>query len=113
MENCAHGFTQVFQLRCEDFLLASEIQIDPEKKLVPCSLPPTQLLIIRPQCRGRIDSGVCSTGKVKIRAPIVISRCPLQRMTDGCTNRKEPNRRRRALKRATQSQMHVNAREHQ
>src|SRR5205823_3977330 len=53
-----------------------------EKKLVPWSLSPTQLSIVRAQCRGGIYSVACSTRKVEECGAVIISCCPLQRVTD-------------------------------
>ena len=38
MEHCACGLAQLFETGREHFLLQSEIQIEREEKLVPCSL---------------------------------------------------------------------------
>ena len=65
MERCVCGLAQLLKTGREHFLLQGEIQIEREKKLVPCSMPPTQLSIVRAQCRGRIYFGARSIRKVK------------------------------------------------
>src|SRR6184192_1858149 len=65
VEHCVCGLAQLFETEREHFLLQSEIQIEREKKLVPWSLSPTQLSIVRAQCRGGIYPVACSTRKVE------------------------------------------------
>src|SRR5438045_2076198 len=100
-------------MRREHFLLASEIQIQREEKFVPRSLMPAPLLILGSDSRGGVQSGACSNcGKVKVGAAVIISRCSLQCVTDSSGKSKKPDRWRWIFKETSQSQMHVNTREH-
>src|SRR5258708_28687138 len=82
VERCVCGLAQLFETGREHFLLQSEIQIEREKKLAPCSLSPAQLSIVRAQCGGGIYSIASSARKVEECGTIIISCRPLQRVTD-------------------------------
>src|SRR5262245_55564687 len=99
MKRCVYGLAQLFETGREHFLLQSEIQIERDKNLVARSLSPTQLSVVRAQCRGGIHFGACSTREVEKCGPVIISRCPLQCVTDRRTERQKPDRRRRTRKR--------------
>src|ERR1700746_1197680 len=101
-------------MRREDFLLASEIQIQREEKFVPRALAPCEFSVFRKQPGGGIDFGASSVcDEVKIRVAIIIGRCALQRVTDRGAERQKPDRRRRTCKHVAKRQMNVNAREYQ
>src|SRR5262252_5740287 len=94
MEHYAYGVTQLFETGREHFLLHSEIRIEGEKKLVPCLLSPAQVSIVRAHCEGGIYFGPCSARKVKKCGAVIISRCPLQRVTNRRAECQKPDRRR-------------------
>src|SRR6476646_858012 len=101
-------------MRREDFLLASEIQIQGKGKFVPRVLAPREFSVFRKQPGKRIDfaaSSVCD--EVKIRAAVVISRRALQRVTDSSSKSQQPNRRRRTVSKRSQNQMQINAHKNQ
>ena len=50
-------------------------------------LIPTQFPVIRSQCRGGIYFGACSAREIEKRRAVIISSCPLQRMTNGRADR--------------------------
>src|SRR4029079_13909401 len=97
----------------EHFLLQSEIQIERHKNLVPCSLSPAQLSIVKAQRRGGICFGASSAREIDKCSAVIISRRTLQRMADSGTQCQKPDRRRCARKRTAKRQMNVNARESQ
>src|SRR4249920_3596960 len=82
VERCVCGLAQLFETGREHFLLQSEIQVEREEKFVPCSLSPAQLSIVRAQYRGGIYFGASSVRKVEECGTVIISRCPLQGVTD-------------------------------
>src|SRR4029453_7560041 len=99
VEHRVCGLAQLFETGREHFLLEREIQIEREKKLVPCSLSPAQFSIVRAQCRGGIYFGPCSVHKVEKCGAVIISRGALQSVTDRRAERQKPDRRRRSCKR--------------
>src|SRR5215472_4726326 len=113
MERSVRRLAQLFEAGRKHFLLEREIQIESEKKLVPCSLSPAQFSIVTAQCRRGICFGACSAREVEKCVPVIISRCPLQRVTDRRGERQEPDRRRRTSKCTAKRQMNVDAGETQ
>src|SRR5215467_13605188 len=102
MERSVRGLAQLFEIGPEYFLLESEIQIESEKELVPCSLSPAQFSIVTAQGRGGIYFGACSVREVEERGAVIISRGALQSVTDRRAERQKPDRRRRSCNRVAQ-----------
>src|SRR6266481_3551425 len=114
MKQLADDATQFFQAWCQHFLLSGKVQIQCKQELPPRCVTPGQLRVIRSQARRGIYTPPRSRRyKVKIAAAVIISRCSLQCMTDPSSKREKTNGRRRAFDQITESQMHVNADEHQ
>src|SRR4030095_9556113 len=99
MERSVRGLAQLFETRREHFLLEREIQIESEKKLVPCPLSPAQFSIVTAQDSGGIYFGACSVREVEKRGAVIIGRGALQSVTDRRAERQKPDRRRRSCKR--------------
>src|SRR5947207_15480223 len=98
----------------EHFLLASEIQIEREQKFVPSSLVPVAFAVVQTHFGGGIypdSSSICD--KIQIGAAVIIRRRSLQGVTDSSGKSKKPDCWSWIFKETSQSQMHVNAREHQ
>src|SRR6476620_6232969 len=101
-------------MRREDFLLASEIQIQGKEKFAPRVLAPREFSVFRKQPGERIDFAASSVyDKVKIRAAVVISRRALQRVTDSSGKSQQPDRRRGTFGQRSQNQMQINAHKNQ